>query len=113
MSHIFVQRRRNTEKYGIICVMKRIVIFKLVNLAGLVMLSISCEVLFALFGVQAQEVFGEYANVAVFALVLRFGGAVISLLLSKPMAKWTTGAKTITGRLTYSKPASTNRLSAL
>lgn len=77
--------------------MKRVLIFTLVNVAVLIMLSISCEVIFAACGVQAQEVFGEYANVAIFALVFGFGGAFISLLLSKPMAKWSTGAKTITG----------------
>ncbi len=77
--------------------MKRVVIFTLVNVAVLVMLSISLEVILALCGVQAQAVFGEYSQVAVFSLVFGFGGAFISLLLSKPMAKWTTGAKTITG----------------
>ena len=61
------------------------------------MLSISCEIIFALCGVQAQEVFGEYSHVAIFSLVFGFGGAFISLLISKPMAKWSTGAKTITG----------------
>lgn len=84
-------------KYGIICAMKRIVIFTLVNLAVMVMLSISCEVIFALCGVQAQEVFGDYAYLAIFSLVFGFGGAFISLLMSKPMAKWSTGARTITG----------------
>lgn len=77
--------------------MKRVIIFTMVNLAVLVMLSISCEVIFSLCGVQAQEVFGEYSHVAIFSLVFGFGGAFISLLLSKPMAKWSTGAKTITG----------------
>jgi heat shock protein HtpX len=31
-----------------------------------------------------------------FSLVMGFGGAIISLLLSKPMAKWSTGAQVIT-----------------
>jgi len=30
-----------------------------------------------------------------FALVMGFGGAIISLLMSKPMAKWSTGARVI------------------
>lgn len=77
--------------------MKRIFIFTLVNLAVLMMLSVTCEVVFALCGVQAQEVFGEYAYLAVFSLVFGFGGAFISLLMSKPIAKWTTGARTIDG----------------
>lgn len=77
--------------------MKRVIIFTLVNLAVLIMLSISCEVIFALCGVQVQEVFGEYSQLAIFALVFGFGGSFISLLLSKPIAKWSTGAKTITG----------------
>ena len=77
--------------------MKRVAIFTLVNVAILMMLSISCEVIFALAGVSAQEVFGEYSQLAIFSLVFGFGGAMISLLISKPVAKWTTGAKTITG----------------
>src|SRR5206468_4842497 len=32
-----------------------------------------------------------------FAFVMGFGGAIISLLLSKPMAKWTSGVRVITG----------------
>lgn len=89
--------RRIAAEYGIICGMKRVAIFVVVNFAILMMLSISCNVIFALVGVSAQEVFGDYAYLAVFSLVFGFGGAMISLLISKPMAKWSTGAKTITG----------------
>jgi heat shock protein HtpX len=35
------------------------------------------------------------ASLAIFAGILGFGGAFISLLISKPMAKWTTGAHVI------------------
>jgi Zn-dependent protease with chaperone function len=34
-----------------------------------------------------------------FALVMGFGGAIISLLISKPMAKWSAGVQSSTARL--------------
>lgn len=77
--------------------MKRILIFSLVNIAIVVTLSVLVEVVFALCGANVQEVFGDYAYIAVFALVFGFGGAFISLLLSKTIAKWSTGAKLVTG----------------
>lgn len=77
--------------------MKRVFVFMLVNFAILIMLSITTSVLFALIGANLESVFGEWAYLACFSLVLGFGGAMISLLLSKPIAKWSVGAKTIDG----------------
>ena len=77
--------------------MKRVMLFTLVNVAILAMLSITTSIVFALFGVQMSEVFGDYTQLACFSLVFGFGGAIISLLLSKTMAKISVGAKTITG----------------
>ena len=39
----------------------------------------------------------EPGRPAGFALVMGFGGAIISLLISKPMAKWTSGVRVIDG----------------
>lgn len=78
--------------------MKRIVLFVLTNLAIMVVLGISLFVIQAVFGVDLR-MGGRTLNVGglmIVALVIGFGGAFLSLLISKPMAKWTTGAQIIT-----------------
>ena len=73
--------------------MKRIVLFLATNLAVVLVLSLVLNVL----GV-GRAVTGAGINVgalAVFSLVVGFTGSFISLLLSKPMAKWSTGARVI------------------
>jgi heat shock protein HtpX len=74
--------------------MKRIILFLATNLAVVLVLTIILNVL----GV-GRAVTGAGINVgalAVFSLVVGFTGAIISLLMSKPMAKWSTGARVIT-----------------
>jgi heat shock protein HtpX len=73
--------------------MKRIVLFLLTNLAVMVVLSLVCDLL----GVnQALAANGlNLGALLVFSAVIGFGGAFISLLLSKTMAKWSTGAQVI------------------
>ncbi|MEY2686753.1 MAG: hypothetical protein RL375_951 [Pseudomonadota bacterium] len=73
--------------------MKRVLLFVLTNLAVMLVLGIASSVLglnnFARgSGLQMGTLFG-------FALLMGFGGATISLLISKPMAKWSTGATVI------------------
>jgi heat shock protein HtpX len=73
--------------------MKRIILFLATNLAVVLVLSIVLNVL----GV-GRPVSGAGINVGallVFSLVVGFTGAIISLLLSKTMAKWSTGARVI------------------
>ena len=70
--------------------MKRIFLFVVTNLALMVVLSVVCGLL----GVDQ----GTFMGLLAFALIFGMGGAFISLLLSKPMAKWSTRAKTIDGR---------------
>jgi heat shock protein HtpX len=73
--------------------MKRIVLFVLTNLAVMVVLGISASLL----GVN-RFLTANGLNLGMllgFAALMGFGGAIISLLISKPMAKWTTGAKII------------------
>ena len=70
--------------------MKRIVLFILTNLAVMVVLGITASLL----GVN-KFLTSNGLNLGMllgFALVMGFGGAIISLLISKPMAKWSTGA---------------------
>jgi heat shock protein HtpX len=77
--------------------MKRIALFVLTNLAIMVVLVLTLTVLSAVFGINFN--LGgrtlDVGSLAIFSLVVGFAGAFISLLMSKPMAKWTTGARVI------------------
>ncbi len=75
--------------------MKRIVLFVLTNVAVLAVLTIVLRV-FGLDQALAQEGI-QYGPLLVFSAVLGFAGAIISLLMSKPIAKWSTGAQIIDG----------------
>lgn len=75
--------------------MKRIFLFVLTNVAVLAVISIIINVL-GLDRALAQEGFSVGALLA-FSAVVGFTGAIISLLMSKSMAKMSTGAKVIDG----------------
>ena len=73
--------------------MKRIVLFVLTNLAIVLVLGITARLLgvdrfLTANGLNLGALLG-------FALLMGFGGAIISLLLSKPIAKWTAGVQII------------------
>ena len=75
--------------------MKRIVLFLATNLAVIVVLGAVASLL----GVN-RFLTAEGLNLGMllgFAAVIGFGGALISLLISKPMAKFSTGAQVING----------------
>jgi heat shock protein HtpX len=73
--------------------MKRIALFVLTNLAVMVVLSITLNLL----GVNRFLAEGglNVGMLLAFSLVVGFTGSIISLLVSKPMAKWSTGAQVI------------------
>ncbi len=75
--------------------MKRIVLFLVTNLAIMLVLSVTLSVLGVDKFMSAQGL--NLGMLLVFSLVVGFGGAFISLLISKPMAKWSTGAQIIDG----------------
>ncbi len=75
--------------------MKRIALFILTNLAVMVVLGIVVNVLGLNRFITANGL--SVSGLLGFSLVFGFGGAIISLLISKPMAKWTTGAQVING----------------
>ena len=81
--------------------MKRILLFVVTNLAIVFVLMIAFNVICALLGIDGRAWLTDeglnYAALLTFALVFGMGGAVISLLMSKPIAKWTTRAQTIDG----------------
>lgn len=73
--------------------MKRIVLFLLTNLAVVLVLGVVAN----LFGFN-RFLSSSGLNMGAllgFAAVMGFGGAFISLLISKPIAKWSTGAQVI------------------
>jgi heat shock protein HtpX len=73
--------------------MKRIVLFLLTNIAVMLVLSIVTSVL-GLDQVLAANGL-DLTRLLAFSAVFGFGGAIISLLLSKSMAKWSTSAHVI------------------
>jgi len=73
--------------------MKRVVLLVLTNIAVMVVLTITASILGA--DRYLAESGLNITSLAIFAGLMGFGGAFISLLISKPMAKWTTGAHVI------------------
>jgi heat shock protein HtpX len=73
--------------------MKRIVLFLLTNLAVMVVISVVIRVL-GLDRALAQNGI-DVGALLVFSAVVGFTGAIASLLMSKPIAKWSTGATVI------------------
>ncbi|NGZ84219.1 protease HtpX [Duganella aceris] len=73
--------------------MKRIVLFIATNLAVMLVLSI----VLSLLGIGRPGAGDtlELGSLLAFSLVVGFTGAIFSLLISKPMAKWSTGARVI------------------
>ena len=74
---------------------KRIFLFLVTNLAIVVVLGIVASLLGVNRYLTAQGL--NLGGLLAFAFVIGFGGAILSLLLSKPLAKWTSGVKVITG----------------
>jgi heat shock protein HtpX len=73
--------------------MKRVALFLITNLAVLVVLSIVTNVLGLNQALAANGL--NLGALLAFSAVIGFGGAFISLLISKTMAKWSTGAQVI------------------
>lgn len=76
--------------------MMRIALFLITNIAVMVVISI----LFSVFGVgqvlDANGVDLDLGKLLIYSAIIGFTGSIISLLISKPMAKWQTGAQVIT-----------------
>jgi len=73
--------------------MKRIVLFLLTNLAVMLVMSLVLSLLGVSRFLTANGL--QLGTLMVFSLVVGFTGAIFSLLISKPMAKWSTGARVI------------------
>ena len=73
--------------------MKRILLFVFTNLAVMLVLGIAVHLLGLNRFITANGL--NLPMLLGFAAVMGFGGAIISLLMSKPIAKWSTGAQVI------------------
>jgi heat shock protein HtpX len=73
--------------------MKRILLFVLTNVAVMAVLLVTTRILGVDRFLTANGL--NMTALAGFSLVIGFGGAIISLLISKPMAKFSTGARLI------------------
>ncbi len=73
--------------------MKRILLFVVTNLAVMLVLGIAASLLGVNRYLTASGL--NLGSLLGFAAVMGFGGAIISLLMSKPMAKWSTRAVVI------------------
>ncbi len=73
--------------------MKRIVLFLATNLAVMLVMSLVLSLLGVNRFLTASGL--DLGMLMVFSLVVGFTGAIFSLLISKPMAKWSTGAQVI------------------
>ncbi len=73
--------------------MKRIVLFVMTNLAVVVVLGVVANLLGVNRYLSASGL--DLGALMGFALIMGFGGAIISLLISKPIAKWSAGVRII------------------
>jgi heat shock protein HtpX len=74
-------------------IMKRVVLFLATNLAVMLVLSLVTSLLGVNKFLTANGL--NLGQLLVFAAVIGFGGSFISLMMSKTMAKWSTGARVI------------------
>jgi len=75
--------------------MKRVILLIATNFAVMLVLSIAVSVLGLDRWLAAEGI--NYVSLLVMSAIFGFGGAFISLLMSKQMAKWSTGAQVIDG----------------
>ena len=75
--------------------MKRIFLFLATNIAVMVVLSIVVSVLGLDRWLTAEGI--DYTSLLLMSAIFGFGGSIISLLMSKTIAKWSTGAHVVDG----------------
>ena len=82
--------------------MKRIILFLVTNFAIMLVMMVVFHVVCTFLGVEPNAAFAQSGELnlealAVFSLIFGMTGSIISLLLSKTIAKWSVGAKAIDG----------------
>lgn len=73
--------------------MKRVILFLVTNLAVMLVLSVTASILGINRYMTANGL--NFGMLLMFCALMGFGGSFISLLLSKTIAKWSTGARVI------------------
>jgi len=91
--------------------MKRIILFLATNLAVMLVMSVVLSALGVNRYLTANGL--QLSTLMVYSLVVGFTGAIISLLMSKPMAKWSTGARVIDAPATAMEAWLLNTVKAL
>jgi len=76
-------------------VVKRVLLFVLTNIAVMVMVSIVLTVLGQL---GLLNIAGNQTGLIVLCLVWGMGASIVSLLMSRQIAKWSLGVKLVDGR---------------
>ena len=84
---------RRLGGHGVLNRMKRILLFVMTNLAVVLVLGVVASVLGVNRFLTANGL--DLGALLGFALIMGFGGAFISLLISKPVAKWSSGVQLI------------------
>ena len=83
------------------CAMKRIFLFVVTNFAVMLVMMVAFHVLCAVMGVNPNAAFSgsglDLTSLAIFSLIFGMGGSIISLLLSKTIAKLSVGARVVNG----------------
>ena len=78
--------------------MKRIILFLITNLAIMFLMMVVFHVVCAFMGIDPSGAMGgDLYALAIFSLIFGMAGGIISLLLSKTIAKWSVGAQVIDG----------------
>jgi len=80
--------------------MKRIILFLITNMAIMFLLMVVFHIVCAILGVNPSGALGNGLDIyalAIFSLIFGMAGGIISLLLSKTIAKWSVGAQVIDG----------------
>jgi len=75
--------------------MKRVLLFLATNVAVMLVLSVVVSVLGLDRWMMAEGI--DYTSLLFMSAIFGFGGSIISLLMSKSIAKWSTGARVIDG----------------
>lgn len=75
--------------------MQRIVLLIVTNLAVMLVLSVMASLLGVNHWLSSKGI--NFGSLLVFCALFGFGGAFFSLMISKPMAKWSTGAWVVNG----------------
>ena len=78
--------------------MKRIILFLITNIAVMLLMMVMFHVVCAFMGVDPRGAMGgDLTALAILSLIFGMAGGIISLLLSKTIAKWSVGAQVIDG----------------